>query len=117
MIVLAARRTPRFPPEYWWHSGCTDLLMTRTPLTRLWRLSVLSQLGLLSACSGSVTAEAPGEQDDEPADPGALVPVVSDNGSIACREIILTAKIMDAIFEQIGGCQPVLAEKAALGGS
>lgn len=34
---------------------------------------------------------------------------------IAYREIILTARIMDDIFGQIGGCNPILAKKATLG--
>lgn len=51
--------------------------MTRFSITQVWRLSVLSQLGLLSACGGDVgTKEAP--ESEPPFDPGELEPVAGE---------------------------------------
>lgn len=53
--------------------------MTRFPIAQVWRLSVLSQLGLLSACSGEVgTKEDP--ESETPFDPGTLSKVVGEGG-------------------------------------
>lgn len=53
--------------------------MRHFPITQVWRLSVLSQLGLLTACGGEVvTKEDP--ETEPPFDPGGLTPVVGEGG-------------------------------------